>query len=709
MTFRHVLLKRKPTAMLEKSGILVVMLFLLSVLFVFNAYGTQSKKLTHEMTEEERALMPAYLESLKSRAVTPPPPTSVRNIAEFDTMEGVLIAYPLGIPVALVADMSQTVMVTTIVDNVTKENQARSTYSSGGVNMANCNFIYAPHDSYWTRDYGPWYVTDGSRAVSIMNFTYNRPRPDDNNIPVEMASFLGLDLYEMDLIETGGNYMTGGLGNSVSTDLVWEENPTKTPTQINQIMYDYLGINTYHVTDDPLGDYIKHVDCWGKYLDTDKILIGRVPQNDPRYSDYEALATYFAGQTSGYGNNYQVYRVDSPNGEPYTNSLILNKRVFVPIMGTSADADALAAYAAAMPGYQINGVTGSWYSTDALHCRTKGIPDRGMLYINHMPLLGEQPDQAGYQISADIIAYSGMPLITDAIDIYYQVNGGGYNVVDMTHTSGDTYTGTIPDQAQGSEIAYYIHAEDTSGRTNEHPLIGSPDPHVFTIAGAPQVPVADFSANSTTVYEGDSVQFTDLTTNNPTSWSWTFAGGTPGGSSDQNPLVTYNTQGTYTVELTAQNATGNDTETKVDYITVLPAGSCLGDILNPGFEAGSLTGWAVTGSASLTGDANTGAYGVSLDAAGSSIEQVVTGLCANTTYTVSAYGKAKTNAKVYLGVKNYGGGDLTAQFTDSRTWRQKSITFTTGSTDTSVTIFFVRDPSSRAGGVGDDFEIVIVN
>ncbi|MGD2093234.1 MAG: C1 family peptidase [Candidatus Aminicenantes bacterium] len=84
----------------------------------------------------------------------------------------------------------------------------------------------------------------------------------------------------------------------------------------------------------------------------------------------------------------------------------------------------------------------------------------------------------------------------------------------------------------------------------------------------PQPPVADFSADPTTVEVGNSVQFTDLSTNNPTSWDWTFEGGTPASSTDQNPQVTYNTIGTYTVTLIAENAVGSDTETKTDYITV---------------------------------------------------------------------------------------------------------------------------------------------
>jgi PKD repeat protein len=81
------------------------------------------------------------------------------------------------------------------------------------------------------------------------------------------------------------------------------------------------------------------------------------------------------------------------------------------------------------------------------------------------------------------------------------------------------------------------------------------------------LPVADFTANITTIDEGQSVQFTDLSSN-ATSWLWTFSGGTPSSSSSQNPSVTYNTAGTYTVTLTATNAVGTDVETKTGYITV---------------------------------------------------------------------------------------------------------------------------------------------
>jgi Zn-dependent metalloprotease len=81
-------------------------------------------------------------------------------------------------------------------------------------------------------------------------------------------------------------------------------------------------------------------------------------------------------------------------------------------------------------------------------------------------------------------------------------------------------------------------------------------------------PVANFTGSPTTVSVGGSVTFTDTSTGSPTSWSWTFAGGTPATSTVKNPVVTYSTLGTYTVTLVATNSFGSDTETKTNYITV---------------------------------------------------------------------------------------------------------------------------------------------
>jgi PKD repeat protein len=79
-------------------------------------------------------------------------------------------------------------------------------------------------------------------------------------------------------------------------------------------------------------------------------------------------------------------------------------------------------------------------------------------------------------------------------------------------------------------------------------------------------PTASFAAGSTSGPAPLQVQFSDLSTENPTVWSWSF--GDSGTSTDRDPLYTYSTEGTYAVSLTAASASGNDTLVRTDYITV---------------------------------------------------------------------------------------------------------------------------------------------
>jgi PKD repeat protein len=81
---------------------------------------------------------------------------------------------------------------------------------------------------------------------------------------------------------------------------------------------------------------------------------------------------------------------------------------------------------------------------------------------------------------------------------------------------------------------------------------------------------ADFTVNKTSICVGELLQFTDGTYNAATGWSWTFQNGTPATSTAQNPQVSYDTPGIYTVTLTATDGTTTQTETKTQYIHVLP-------------------------------------------------------------------------------------------------------------------------------------------
>ena len=420
---------------------------------------------------------------------TDPPTGTPRFVAEFEPMQGVMIRYPLGIPTSLVVQLANNCHVYCIV-NTSYQSSAQSSFQSAGVNMENVTFVNASSDSYWVRDYGPWYIFE-DRNPAIVDNVYNRPRPNDDNMSGVFANFWNIPMYGMNLEHTGGNMMEDGRGHGVSDALVFEENNYDTLDVLNK-MRDYLGIDPYHVTIDPQGDYIAHVDCWGKYLAPDKILIAQLPSSNIHAADYDLVADYFANTNCCWGYPYHVYRVQEPGGStlaPYTNSLILNKSVYVPLGDmASYNQQALEVYQEALPGYEIVGVVNNsystgWENTDALHCRTRGVMDFNMLFVDHRDVLhGELEWQEQYPVVSKFIAYSGMDLKQDSLLVYYSIDGGEYQVAHMTATeNADEYVGYITGYEGGSEIDYYVFGADESGHRYTQPVFAELEPHHFTV------------------------------------------------------------------------------------------------------------------------------------------------------------------------------------------------------------------------------------
>jgi len=100
---------------------------------------------------------------------------------------------------------------------------------------------------------------------------------------------------------------------------------------------------------------------------------------------------------------------------------------------------------------------------------------------------------------------------------------------------------------------------------------GRIDAHAAILAAIDSIAplVADFEASEVVIPIDGTVDFTDLTTGTPTSWSWTFEGGMPAVSTEQHPsLITYDTEGVYQVSLEASDGTNTDTEIKTAFIIV---------------------------------------------------------------------------------------------------------------------------------------------
>jgi agmatine/peptidylarginine deiminase len=525
-----------------KKTLLLFVVFATSAftLFAQPIYNEDGIRLYHTPSQEEIDWAISKGLMVEPKAPTAPPPVGeLRPIAEFEPMEAVLIRYPFGIPMSLIKEMAKDIKVITIVANTSEQSTVLSQYNSNGVNTANCKFLIAPTNTYWTRDYGPWFMAIDNQDVAMFDFTYNRPaRPLDNQINGQLVTFLSndgiklIERYVSPLQLTGGNFMNDGISQATSTTLTLTENSGYTTQQIKDHFLEYMGIEQYHFITDPIVPYdnIQHIDCWSKLLAPDKVLVVQVPSNNPNYSKFEAAADYFASLTSSYGTPMQVFRVNGNTSSspltPYTNSLILNNKVFVPINATTNanDLAALQVYEEAMPGYEIIGINYSgWLNTDALHCRTHEIADRCMLYIKHQPLFGEIENTGVVTFSTELYSYCNNTVYSDSVLIYLKHSGGAYQKYNMTYQGDNIWEVTVGGLPSGL-IEYYVFAADESGRRECHPYIGASDPHKFILTGAsPDLPVLVIDKTSSSVTsEGFAVVEDLITVSNAGNANLTF-------------------------------------------------------------------------------------------------------------------------------------------------------------------------------------------
>lgn len=79
---------------------------------------------------------------------------------------------------------------------------------------------------------------------------------------------------------------------------------------------------------------------------------------------------------------------------------------------------------------------------------------------------------------------------------------------------------------------------------------------------------ASFTSNQTTIEIGGIVQFSDQSIGSPTQWQWTFEGGSPATSEEQNPIVIYGQEGSFDVKLVIRDSNRIDSLTRENYITV---------------------------------------------------------------------------------------------------------------------------------------------
>lgn len=169
----------------------------------------------------------------------------------------------------------------------------------------------------------------------------------------------------------------------------------------------------------------------------------------------------------------------------------------------------------------------------------------------------------------------------EIVDLAGTFNNWGEDLIELTDQDGDsTYSITVGGFSSGETIEYKFRIggswdgrEEFPGTGNNRSYTVQPDSNEITVwyndETDPQgPPVANFTTSSTRAFTSSLVQFDNRSSGNITSWEWTFEGGVPQSSDQENPAVRYAATGSYDVQLVASGESESDTLLIENYITV---------------------------------------------------------------------------------------------------------------------------------------------
>ncbi len=472
-----------------------------AALFYLSGLSSQTVDLPRFETDAERLIQPP---SFLPIGITTPPVSPVRTMAEWEELQSLVITWTdsqAQILAEIVRAAREECTVVIACNTLNTVTSAKTKLTSAGVDFATkVDFVIAPNNSIWVRDYGPncVYANDVD-SLYFVDWIYNRPtRPKDDTIATTLAPYFNVPLYSTsasptDMVNTGGNFMSDGMGTAFASSLILNENApgniygvtAKTETQINDILSDFMGINRY-IKMAPLPyDVIHHIDMHMKLIDEETLLVGKYPAGVADGPQIEANILYVLNNfKSSFGTPYKVIRIPMPpaNNEypdtdgdyrTYANAVFVNKTVILPFYEQQFDTTAQRIWQESLPGYKIVGIDCNNIipSLGAIHCITKEVGVNDPLRIVHqaLPCQDNSLISGGYLIQAKIQHRDGVA----GAKVFYTTDlSASWQSIDLTQgiIPDDNWVGPIPLQAVGSTVYYYIEATAGNGKTLTRPL-----------------------------------------------------------------------------------------------------------------------------------------------------------------------------------------------------------------------------------------------
>lgn len=469
------------------------------IFYLTFSWAQQDNPLPKGLSQSEKELISGFEFRSANSTLSAPPTSAVRTAAEWEEVEYLVIRWTSSFENILRQIVEVAVDECNVIIATQNQSSVSSYLTSNGISLSNISFLNVPSNSIWIRDYaGNTVYTDDVGDRALVDWIYNRPRPDDDVMPTAHANMLGLPIYVTDsgtndLVNTGGNFMSDGLGNAFASELILEENEAgnpygvsvKTEADIDNIMFNYMGIQNFIKMPTLPYDGIHHIDMHMKLLDEETILVSEYPTGVADGPQIEANLQYVQNNfVSVFGTPYKIERIDAPPStsgsypdtggyyRTFTNSLILNKSIIVPTYRPTVDAAALAKYQELMPGYNIVGIDVDNSGENlislsgAIHCITHTVGVADPLLIVHQPL---ETVNSGSTVTIDAMIKHVSGISTAKV-MWREEGTTTFNETNMSFVSGDDWSADLPPVASTYNIEYYIWAEANSGKQLTRPM-----------------------------------------------------------------------------------------------------------------------------------------------------------------------------------------------------------------------------------------------
>jgi agmatine deiminase len=451
---------------------------------------------------------------------------SNRTAAEWEPAIGTMLTWPLCVPYKLAVELAKDNHLFTLVANDSSKMEAVKWYTKWGITDKQNTFVMAPQgiDAWWTRDWGPSaiFTPDGKMKLGDGKYIFATPSTTlgcndslqflyfgqnheitrtevDDNATVPLAKALQMEVLDLPYITTGGNVMTDGLGTAFSSCILLNENKfyQVSGEKFFELNKKLSGFERYVILSNFEQRGIQHIDCLMKLLDEERILVAEPPQDHELYPIYENIVqNELAKLKTAYGRPYEILRLKTDRYfkdklAAYTNSIIVNKTIYVPLFQIKQDQLALETWRKAMPGYTVKGFEFAlkdepvvstemqthyasgygWNHGDALHCRTRAVWDSQMLYLTTKKIAAVVQGNQTHRVYTTIIDYSKSGLVRESCKLFWKVSGEkSWKSVELTSTKNpEHFYADIPNYPPGTSIEYYVAATSRSGRMETQP------------------------------------------------------------------------------------------------------------------------------------------------------------------------------------------------------------------------------------------------